>query len=211
MPPVSGIVVAGGHSRRLGTDKRRLRLWGPDRPTLLEHTLSVLAPLCAELLVVLNDPDAWAGLPARLIPDVYADGGAAGGIYAGLAAASQPYAIVVAADMPFLNANLLRAMLAYPRTYDLLVPRSPQPGATRNALNIEPLHAIYNHTCLQPLRANLEQGQRQISALLDQVQVAIIEPDVINRYDAQGYAFLNINTPDDVALARQVITPSSFS
>ncbi len=208
MQPVSGIVVAGGHSRRLGTDKRRLRLWGPARPTLLEHTLNILAPLCAELLVVLNDPEAWAGLPARFVRDIYADGGAAGGMYAGLAAASHPYAIVVAADMPFLNAGLLHAMLSYPRTYDLLVPRSPRPGTTRNALNIEPLHAIYSRTCLQPLRTNLEQGQRQISAFIDQVHVVTIASDIIDRYDPQGHAFLNMNTPDDVALVQHIMAQS---
>ncbi len=52
MELVSGVVVAGGRSRRLGQDKRRLRLWGEVGPTLLEHTLQVLAPLCAELIVV---------------------------------------------------------------------------------------------------------------------------------------------------------------
>lgn len=205
MQPVSGIIVAGGQSRRLGTDKRRLRLWGPAGPTLLEHTLSILAPLCAELLVVLNDPAAWSWLPARLVPDSFADGGAAGGIYAGLAAMRHPYALVVAADLPFLNAALLQTMLAYPRTYDLLVPRSPRPGTTRNPLNVEPLHAIYCHTCREPLRVALEQGQRQVTSFMESVQVITIEPATIAHYDPHGHAFLNINTPDDLALVRQII------
>ena len=54
----SAIVLAGGLSRRMGEDKRRLRLWGQGQPVLLEHTVSVAAQLCADVVVVLNDPEA---------------------------------------------------------------------------------------------------------------------------------------------------------
>lgn len=207
MQPVSGIVVAGGHSRRLGADKRKLRLWGPQGPTLLEHTLGVLAPLCNDLVVVLNDPEEWGWLTARLVPDIYPDAGALGGIYTGLAAITTTHALVVAADMPFLNRDLLQAMLAYPRTYDVLLPRSPQPDTARNALNVEPMHAIYSQTCLAPLRATLEQGQRRIIDFMDRVRVVTLEPDEILRYDPQGNSFRNINTPDELAQAHQIIAP----
>ncbi len=202
---VSGVVVAGGKSRRLGEDKRKLRLWGADGPTLLEHTLGVLALLCSDLVVVLNDPDDWRALPARLVSDAYPDGGALGGIYTGLRAAAHPYAIVVAADMPFLNRDLLHAMLAHPRQYDALVPRSPRPDAARNTLNVEPLHAIYSRTCLQPLQDVLDQGRRRIIDFMDAVRVMTVEPDEIACYDPQGYSFLNVNTPEELARVRRLI------
>ncbi len=88
--------------------------------------------------------------------------------------------------MPFLSHALIGAMLARPRDYDLLVPRSPHPGSTRNALGIETLHAIYSKACLGPIRAMLEQGQRQIAALIGQVRVAYVEPEEARRYDPAG-------------------------
>jgi molybdopterin-guanine dinucleotide biosynthesis protein A len=205
MQDVSGVVVAGGKSRRLGEDKRKLRLWGGDGPTLLEHTLGVLAPLCSELVVVLNDPDDWRALPARLVPDAYPDGGALGGIYTGLRTVTNAYAVVVAADMPLLNPDLLRAMLSLPRDYDALLPRSPRPDVARNALNVEPLHAIYSRTCLEPLRAVLDQGRRRIIDFLDAVRVVTLEPDEIARYDPHGYSFLNVNTPEELARVRRLL------
>lgn len=199
--------MAGGLSRRLGEDKRKLRLWGAAGPTLLEHTLEVLRPLCAELVVVLNDPQAWDHLPARLTPDVYADAGSLGGIYAGLQAATSPYALVVAADMPLLNAALLRAMAERPRDYDALVPRAFEPGRARNALDLEPLHAIYSRRCLEPLRATLDAGRRRIVEFLALVRVVTLEPEEIRRYDPHGHAFRNINTPEDLAAVRMLLRP----
>ena len=204
-PPTSAIVLAGGASRRLGQDKRHLRLWGIAGPTLLEYVVSIVARLCADVVVVLNDPDAWASLPARLVPDVYADGGSLGGIYAGLLAAEHAYALAVACDMPFLNTELLGSMLARPRDYEVLVPRSLQPGTARNALDVEPLHAIYAKACLAPMRATLESGRRQIAALFPSVRVAYVEPYETRRYDQAGRSFLNINTPEQMAEAARLI------
>ena len=201
----SAIVVAGGQSRRLGYDKRTLRLWGPEGPALLEHTVGVVARLCPDVVVVLNDPEAWSHLPARLVPDVYADGGALGGIYAGLLAARHDHALTVAGDMPFLGDELLAAMLARPRDYDVLVPRSLQGGATRNRLDAETMHAIYGKACLGPMRAALESGRRQIAAFFPEVRVAFFEPDETRRYDPSGRSFLNVNTPEEVAAAERLL------
>ena len=205
----SAIVLAGGVSRRLGQDKRRLRLWGTAGPTLLEHTVELLARLCAEVIVVLNDPEEWRDLPARLVTDIYPDGGSLGGIYSGLVAATRNYALAVASDMPFLSADLIRAMLMRSRDYDVLIPRSLHPGTTRNALDVEPLHAIYSNSCLAPMRMLLESGRRQIAAFFPQVQVAYVEPEEMRRYDPSGRSLLNINTPEQLASAVHWLSQAS--
>lgn len=206
MNNVSGVIVAGGVSRRLGQDKRKLRLWGTHGPTLLEHTLGTIAPFCNDIQVVLNDTDDWRHLPAKLVRDVYADAGSLGGIFTGLQAAEQPYALVVAADMPLLSSDLIAAMLERPRTYQALVPRSPKPGKARNALDVEPLHAVYSRSCLEPLRATLDAGKRRIVDFLELVHVEVIEPDELRRLDPNGHGFLNINTTEDLALAQSLTT-----
>ncbi|NNJ13432.1 molybdenum cofactor guanylyltransferase [Chloroflexales bacterium ZM16-3] len=199
---IAGIIVAGGRSRRLGIDKRRAQLWGADGPTLLEHTLEVLAPLCAELLVVLNDPEGWPGLPARVVGDRYHGTGALGGIYSGLAAAEQPSALVVAADMPLLNGDLLRALAETVFDGDALVPLT-RGAASRSGR--EPLHAVYRASCLPAMRAALEAGNYGVSALLNSLHVATPDPTVIAHHDPTGLAMLNINTEDDLARAQILI------
>lgn len=208
---VTGIVLAGGRSRRLGSDKRLLRLWGAAGPTLLERAVATLAPLCSEVVVVLNDPEGWPTLPARLVRDHYADAGPLGGIFTGLQHCRTPFALLVAADMPLLKPELLEAMLRRPRSFDALVPRSPDPGATRNSAGLEPLLAIYSRACLPTFAQALEGGERQVSAALAPLDVAIVEGDEIRRHDPEGHSFRNINTPEQLAEVALIIAGSGGS
>lgn len=205
----SGVILAGGHSLRLGLDKRRLRLWGEDGPTLLEHSVAVLQPICVEVIVVLNDAPEWRHLPARLVGDTHPGAGALGGIYAGLAAATCPAVLVVAADMPLLNACLLRAMRDYPHTGDVLLPRAPYPGKTRNRWQVEPLHARYSHACLGSLQAALQAGTRRIIDALAGLHIVDFPAEQVARCDPAGHSFLNINTPADLEHARRVLRGSA--
>jgi molybdenum cofactor guanylyltransferase len=203
--PASAVVLAGGLSLRLGQDKRRLCLWGASGPTLLEHTVATVAALCSDVVVVLNDPDAWQGLPARMIGDRYPEGGVLGGIASGLAAACEPFALVVACDMPLLSPPLLAAMLALPRDYDVLIPHSSSPGAVRNRLGVEPLHAIYARACLNPIQASLAAGRRRITSFFPAVRVSYLDPALIYHHDPHCRSFININTLAQLADAERLL------
>ncbi len=183
----------------MGQDKRRLRLWGSEGPTLLERTLTLASSLCPDLVVVLNDAAAWPGLPGRLVADQYADAGVLGALYTGLLAATEPYALVLAADLPCLSLPLLTAMLALPRDYDVLVPHSPWPVDRRNHRGLEPLHAVYSRHCCDVLRAALNQGERQVVACFAQLRLRLLEPAFLATYDPHEQALLNLNTPAQLA------------
>lgn len=201
---ITGVVVAGGKSMRLGQDKRRLRFWGADGPTLLEHTVQVMAARCRDVVAVLNDPEAWPGLACRTVPDIFPAGGALGGIYSGLEAASTHYAFAVAADMPLLDTHLIAWMIDQPRDYDVLAPRLDTARA-RNRLGVESLHAIYSKSCLEPIRGQLEAGNPQVIGFFPRVRVRIVEPEIIARFDPAGVAFRNVNTPEELEEVRELL------
>ncbi len=201
--PITGVVVAGGQSRRMGQDKRRLRLWGATGPTLLEHTVVILARICSEVVVVLNDPAEWPDLPARAVGDIFPDGGALGGIYSGLVASYTEHALVVASDLPLLNLKLLRWMSAQPRDYDVLAPRLG--GKARNKLGVESMHAIYSRPCLDPMRRQLEAGNPQVIGFFPEVRVRLVEPEMIAQLDPAGHAFLNVNTPEELEQVQKLL------
>ncbi len=187
----TGIVLAGGRSRRLGMDKTTMR-WPPQTGTrtLLEVTASTLAQVCDEVLLV-NYRGAHP-LPYRVVPDRFAEGGSLGGLYSGLVAASHDYALAVATDMPFLSLDLLRWMLAQPRDFDVLVPVRDEP---------EPLHALYSKACLEPMRRRLEAGRLKITGFFEDVRVRYVDEATLRQLDPEGLSFFNINTPDDLRRA----------
>jgi molybdopterin-guanine dinucleotide biosynthesis protein A len=202
--PISAVVVAGGKSARLGQDKRKLRLWGADGPTLLEHTIEIMATYTDDVVVVLNDAAGWSTLPGRVVGDVFPDMGSLGGIYSGLLVAKYAHSFVVAADMPLLNVDLIAWMIAQPRDFDVLLPRLGS-GHARNRLGVESLHGIYGIGCRGPMRQQLESGNSQVIGFFPNVRVRLVEPAIVARFDPQGIAFKNVNTPDELAEVQRLI------
>ncbi|HEX9887939.1 MAG TPA: molybdenum cofactor guanylyltransferase, partial [Nitriliruptorales bacterium] len=91
---LTGVVLAGGHSRRMGVDKAGLTLGDQ---TLLERAVSCLRAICDEVLVASGDGRRLAG-PWRQVADVQADAGPLGGLVAALEAARTPLVAALAVD-----------------------------------------------------------------------------------------------------------------
>jgi len=196
---IASIILAGGKSSRMGKDKAGLKLDG--RLMILQSIARKLLTISDEVIVA-TDGRRYDDLNIRVkwVDDVYPGAGSLVGLYSGLKEASSDYALVVACDMPFLNLELLRYMIALPRDYDILAPRMGD--------KIEPLHAIYSRNCLTAIARLLEAGHKKIMDLYDEVRVRYISQEVIDKYDPEHRSFFNINTPDQLAEARAIIEES---
>ncbi|HEX2515786.1 MAG TPA: NTP transferase domain-containing protein, partial [Chloroflexota bacterium] len=149
----------------------------------------------------------------RAVPDLFPEGGSLGGIYSALQAASHDVLLAVATDMPFLSLPLLRWMLAQPRDYDVLLPVREGQGQGQGqgqgegeGAGAEPLHAVYGKGCLGPMRRRLEGGRLRIRDLFDEVRVREVPAEVLRRLDPGGLSFFNINTPEDLQRAREILS-----
>jgi molybdopterin-guanine dinucleotide biosynthesis protein A len=192
----------------MGTDKRRLRLWGEHGPMLLEYMVTRAARFSDDIIVALNDPEAWSGLQARLVRDEVARSGPLAGLAAGLAVCRHEYALALACDLPLVQDALIDALLAYPRPYDALAPIRPDEGARapRNRMAAEPLLAIYRHTCLAAIRDCLQRGARALVEPLEMVDARYLAPEVWRQYDPHGVSFINVNNPEDVERVKKIIS-----
>jgi molybdopterin-guanine dinucleotide biosynthesis protein A len=191
------VILAGGQSRRMGTNKALLRLT-PDSPTLIEQVVAVTAPLGPALLVT-NTPEVYAFLGLPMVPDARPGTGALGGLYSGLRAARAPYNLVVACDMPFLQPALLGYLAAQPREYEVLIPRWQEPGRAKPQL--ETLHAIYSQSCLPAIEAHLDAGDLRMVSFFPDVRVRYVDEPELRQVDPTLHSFRNLNTPDELAQA----------
>jgi len=195
---ISCIILAGGKSLRFGHDKI-LEKFGSS--SLLEQVISHTDPLSKEIIIVTAKERNFAQLAShpkvKVATDIFPGQGSLGGIYTGLVKSKSFYNLVVAADMPFLNEELLRYMMKVADGYDYTLPK----------INnwYEPLHAIYTKNCIEPIKTILEQGKKVIIELFSYVKVRYIEAAEVERFDPQHLSFFNINTLEDMEKARKII------
>lgn len=193
---VTAVILAGGESQRMGTNKALLEIAGQP---LIARTVARVRALCAEIIVVTNTPDVYrflvSGFGARLVPDAYAARGSLVGLYSGLCAAQSPLALALACDMPLLNLDLLRAMVDQAAAYDAVVPRIDD--------LVEPLHAVYRPAvCAPAILRRLEAGDRRMISFLPDVAVRFFEAADVEVYDPRRLSFMNVNTPGEWAAAQ---------
>ncbi|RPI95845.1 MAG: molybdenum cofactor guanylyltransferase, partial [Chloroflexi bacterium] len=153
-------IIAGGQSSRMGTDKSFVPLRG--KP-LIEHLLDRVGSLGQnETILITNCPDDYAHLGLPMFTDVLPGKGALGGIYTAIHASQSPYTLALACDMPFVNADLLRYMLALTGSgeVDVVVPRVDDYP--------QGLHAIYGKECLPAIRARLDADRLKVIGFYDQ-------------------------------------------
>jgi len=183
--PCSGVILAGGKSRRMGRDKALLDLAG--RP-MIAVVAERLRAVVGEVIIAADDTHLYAPFADHCVPDQIPGVGTLGGIHAGLKAATHDLAIIVGCDMPFLNPAVLRWFVQAAGVYDVVV---LQQGPW-----VEPLHAVYRSTCLPAIKASIDTGQRRVISFFDAVRVRTVSPAEIAHLDPDLSSFRNINTPD---------------
>jgi len=194
---VSCIALAGGKSTRMGRNKLAEIVGGK---ILFHRVLDVLSPLGRETIVVTsrpgNLPDISMYPRIRVVDDFSQNKGLLGGIYAGLEASESVYNFVVASDMPFLNAGLIRYMFDIAAGSDLV--------AYREGERFEPLHAVYSRVCMGAIMELMNRDNVRMLEIADLVKTRYLAPEELFASDPQRFSFFNINSEDELAKAREI-------
>lgn len=183
-PDVTGVILAGGKSRRMGTDKAQLKIAGQ---SLFERSLQLLQSFFATIIIAGDRPDlARPGIPA--IADLY-PGSALGGLHTGLKSASTDWIFVAPCDMPYSDTRIVTALLQNREGVDAVVPRTPG--------GYEPVFALYHKNCLPQMEVMLQQNQLRIYDFYQRISIHYLDPPQL----PEGWqrALLNINTPEQLA------------
>jgi len=194
---MTGLLLAGGKSRRMGRDKRFLELGGR---TLLQRSLSVLEGLFDEVIVSVAEtfPDL-EGLRAKVVVDLFPDCATMGGLYSGLSGATHPRVFAAACDMPFLADSVIRRMADLGRDADVVM--------VRLANGLQPMHAMYSKACLPHLERMLHAKNLRVQDLVSvsDLSVMILSEEDVRETDPQLLSFLNVNQPADLEFARKLL------
>jgi molybdopterin-guanine dinucleotide biosynthesis protein A len=180
-------ILAGGQSRRMGTDKSFVLL---DGKPLIQHVIDRASQLETPLILIANDVERYQQLGLTVYPDVIPGAGSLGGLYTALSHSKSDYTLCLACDMPQVNPALLHHLITLKDSYDAIVPRVN--GVAQS------LHAIYHQRCLPIIHEHIQQGKLKISRVIDVLNTRFVDDAELRQFDPDGTSFMNLNTQDEL-------------
>jgi len=189
----------------MGVDKTLLDV---DGRALVSRVLDAVGEVCTTTLIVTNRPEALdeLELPAnlRVLRDEVAFQGPLGGLVTAMKEAPDEWVLAVAADMPYLEPDVVRALWAAREGADIVVPVTDK--------GPEPLLALYRvAACLAPAREVLETGRRRLVAFFPRVNVVEVAVEDLRSVDPELLSLVNVNTPADLAEARKAVVDGTHT
>jgi molybdopterin-guanine dinucleotide biosynthesis protein A len=188
---ITGVILVGGKSLRMGRDKTLLQIAGK---TLFDRVLDVFRESFDRIMLVGDRAERFAGYGLPVLPDIY-PGSALGGLYTGLYHSATEHVFVGSCDLPFPNRAVVRHLCSLKSGFDAVVPTLEH--------GFEPLFALYAKSCLGPMRELLESGNFCAYGYYPNVRVRYVQGEELAHLDRDGRSFVNVNTPEDFERIRK--------
>ena len=184
---LTGIILAGGKSIRMGKNKAFIEIAGTP---IIQKIQSLFERLFDEIIIVTDQKELFSGFHAKIYADLIPNQGALGGLYTGLFFSSFPFSFCVACDMPFLKDSVIKYLIKNIEDYEVVVPK------TKDGLH--PLHAIYSKNCLEPINRILGMKKCRIVDFYPMVKVKMIDEKEFFSLDPRRESLINLNTPEEL-------------
>lgn len=179
---ITGIILAGGKSSRMGTDKGTLRL---NNITFTQHIINNLAPIVDEIIIV-SDNKIYDQFGVKRVQDNVKDYGPIAAVYTGLKASKTDYSLIISCDSPKVDIDVFKPLLENRNNkYDIV----QYICNTRTT----PLTALYNKKCLPIFKLALKNKIQKLRFVVKQ-----LEHKTIPAPDNLKCKLINLNTPKDL-------------
>ncbi len=179
----------------MGGDKALLEIGG--RPMAL-RMVELARPLVAEVALV-GAPERYEHLGVPVLADCHAKRAPLTGIVTALRATRFDWNLVLACDLPFLEASFLERLLseASAGEHDAAVPK-PADGW-------QPLCAVYHRRCLPAFERVLASDYPKISVAFDALRVRALTPESLAQFAFDPRMFKNVNSPEEYEEAKRIL------
>lgn len=188
---ITGIVLAGGKSSRMGSDKGMIKLNGKK---FIEYIIEALIPNVSDIIIIANN-DKYNNLGYEVYEDIIKECGPLGGIYTGLMNSRTESNIIVSCDIPFINSGLIKHIIKNMGRADISVPVFEG--------NTEPLCAVYTKGIAGKLHDLIINNELKIHNVLKHfITTQIHITKSLDFYNNRLLA--NINTPEELKHQKEV-------
>jgi molybdopterin-guanine dinucleotide biosynthesis protein A len=192
----TGVILSGGLNTRFNGQNKAFVRVGQRR--ILDRLYDIFSDLFAEVILVTNDPLQFIDWDLTIVTDIFSVRSSLTGIHAGLFYTQNPFAFFSACDTPFLKRELVKSLVEQiENNTDIIMPET--------AAGFEPLCAIYSKRCLKQAEQHLKENKFKIQWAFRSHRIKYIPESVLLQKDPELISFFNINTPEDLVRAEELI------
>lgn len=195
---ISAMVLAGGRSSRMGTNKAMLPLGGI---SVIERLIIQLQEVANHIVITGGAFETFRHLGIENVPDIFPGKGPLSGIHAGLTACHSPWCLVVACDMPFVNQKVFQRLYEWcihveSDKYQAIVPIVEG--------RVQPLLAAYHQSVLPSLTNALMSEQLKMTQWIDGLSTQYVDGLTLSAEVGLTPELLqfNMNKPNDYEYAK---------
>jgi molybdopterin-guanine dinucleotide biosynthesis protein A len=193
---ITGVILAGGKSKRMGENKALLKI---DGIPVIEKTADLLQKLFNEVIIITNTPDEYSFLGLKMFGDIYLNAGPLGGIHSALTNSHTEKNFILSCDIPFMTADVIREIIGYKTELPVTVVKADG--------YIQQLAGLYKRSILPEIEAILgcsyESRKCKVLTLLENVGAEIIEAEAIS--SCRNETFLNMNSRADFQKVQTIL------
>ncbi len=182
---ITGVVLAGGESKRMGTNKALLKI---DGKPFVQHISEILQSVCGDVCIISDDEDEYRFLNIPVYPDVYKNSGPLAGIHSAFKHTRSEFILVASCDIPFITAQIIREIAMHMNGEDAVVP------VVHEA--VHPLCAVYRRSAYPCIESSLREGKYTMIEFLSKIRTRFITLP-IEKVDGNYSPLYNINTAED--------------
>lgn len=178
---ITGIILAGGKSSRMGTDKGFIKL---NNKPFIQYSIDALKPITSKILIV-SDNTLYDKFKLQRITDITKNAGPISGIYSGLKASKTHYNLILSCDIPLITSSVLERLInAAENSFEII--QIENDGKTM------PLIGLYKRSVKDTFKKCLEQDERRLRVAIKSCNYKNVVLD-----KTQQHTTLNVNTREE--------------
>ena len=178
---LTGIILAGGKSSRMGEDKGLMLFEGK---AMIQHIIAVVKPLVNDIIIIANN-STYEQFGYPVYEDLIKEKGPLAGIYTGLKKSTTAKNLILSCDVPFVNESILDLLIKNCENYDVVIPEKE--GRTHQLIG------VYDEKCIDTFKNELDNDQRKLRLAIEKMDFKILDANKL-----ADKIFNNINSKNDI-------------
>lgn len=191
---ITGIILAGGKSTRMGRNKSFLEFEGL---TAIQRTVNLIQSIFCEAIIITNTPNEYGFLNLKIFRDIYEGKGPLSGIHSGLINSNTADNFIISCDLPLMNKEMIEYICNFNTDKDITICKSK--GKLQN------LAGRYSKkvTSITESILSNSRSKKSVNELVEKAHTEIISPEGLEFYSEE--LFFNMNNPSDYQSIKEII------